>query len=285
MPKMISDLPAATVIDDADVFAVEQAGVSKKISWGSLRDAVAFEIGTPKKDDLLVMSSISGFQAASDPRWRVVPPLAYVASSASSYQLIAFVGSPLISGVKGRASDYFSVGDPVRVQIGGTYYYCICATTTTTLLYVHGPPLPTGQPITNLAIGTKDMIHVVSLTFDGTGYNTSTSLALTRGCRHRWRGKTGHLAIAAFAHMNTSATVSILVQIAPGTNAFTAGQTMNAGTATAYGVYKENFVSAGFLTSDVTRLKIQHNENITVTTPVITGSADWPIFHLFFVVP
>lgn len=284
MPKMISDLPVATVINDADVFAVEQAGVSKKISWASLRDAVSFDIGQPKKDDLLVMTG-SGFLAASEPRWRAVPQLAYVASAVANFQSITFSGVPFVSGVRGQASYYFSPGDPVRVTIAGDHYYGICYTATATTLYIVGPPLPVSTSITKLEVGSKSMIRVVSMRVDGTAYNTSTSLPLTRGCRHRWRGKTGHLTAVSFAHMNTSAAVSIMIQLASGINAFDSAVAMNAGTATTYGAYKDQQTGLSMVSGDVDKVKIDHNGTITITTPVITGSADWPIFHLYFVVP
>lgn len=283
MPKMISDLPAATVINDEDVFAVEQAGVSKKISWASLRDAVAFEIGTPKKHDLLVSNGF-GFSGGSQPRWRVVNPLAYVWITSNNQQ-IAFSGAALISGVRGRASDYFQKGDPVRIKVGGVYYYCICDTATTLTLKLLGPPIPTLTTIQSVEVGSKDMIRVVSLRFDGTGYNTHASNPLTRGCRHRWIGKTGHLALVALAHMNTSATVTIQVSLSSGTNAFTSAVQMFAGTSTTYGGWREGQEGVVHMSSDLARVRCQHNDVITVTTPIFTGLADWPIFNMFFVVP
>lgn len=278
MPKMISDLPSAVSISDADVVAVEQAGVSKKITWASLRSAVAFEFGQPKKDDLLVMTG-SGFRAKSEQRWRIVPQAAYISTGVTS-MMVTFPGGAPASGIKRKATDYFAVGDVVRVQVNGIFYYGMCKAVTDTTLTTTGARIPGGSSIQQLAIGSRSMLRSLTLRVDGTGYATSTSLPLTKGCRHRWQGKTGHLFAVFATHMNTSTTIQVSSEI-NGVDVMTFP--MFAGTATTYGNWAGNDTLQ--ISDAAAKAEITDGDLITVKSVVIGGSADWPIFQLYFVVP
>jgi hypothetical protein len=157
----------------------------------------------------------------------------------------------------------------------------MCTAVTDTLLTVAGAILPL-NPILSISVGNPDMIRHVRMGVAAATYNTSTSLVLTKGCRHRWRGRTGYLVSYSCAHMNTSGTVNVQLQMNGGSNVSTTGVVPAAGaSSTVYG----NYVDSANGTLIAANVAISDLQTITATTPVITGLADFLIIDMYFVVP
>lgn len=280
----ISELPSILTLNDDDVFEIEQAGVSRKASKALIESVLGVATITeiPLEGDVLYYDGTS-FRNGPVPRWREVPAVAYTATAPASTSTVTFNGGdPTPEGLNRKAGDYFSVGDPVRVEIGaGVFFYGMCDAVTDTLLTIAGAILPLSA-ILSISVGNPDMIRHVRMSFAATGYNTSTTLPLTKGCRHRWRGRAGYLVSYSCCHMNTSGTVNVQLQMNGGSNVSTTGVVPAAGaSSTVYGNYTDS-ANGTLIAANVV---ISNMQTITATTPVITGSADFLIIDMYFVVP
>ena len=286
MAVAISGLVAATTLGDTDIFEIEQSGVSKQITKLQMQTSL---FGAPVSLDLTTLQQegdVASYNGAdwvpgATSRWRVVHQDAYTEAAVASSSTITFAGGGPTGGINLGADDYFSVGSPVRVVISGTTYYGICRAVTSTLLTISGAILPTATAITSVSVGSKDMVKRVSMSFAGTTYNGSTTLVLTKGCIHRWHGATGYLCAYSVAHMNTSSTTEVTLQMNGGSNVVATGIIPGAGTSTTYGAFTES--AAGTLIA--ANLAIAHNQTITAKTPTAGGTADYLVVNMTFVVP
>ncbi len=284
MGVAISGLVAASVFNNADVFEIEQGGISKKLTKTQLRslmfsDPLLVSI-LPQPGDVLSYSG-SDFIPGAVPKWRTIPFAAYTEAGPASSSTITFLGGGPISGIKLKGGDYFYVGAPVRTEIGvGVFHYGICTAVTDTLLTVSGAILPI-EAIISLAVGTQELVRAIDVQFSDVTYNTHISDPLAKGCLYRWRGATGHLVAFSCSHMNTSNTVKINLQMNGGSNVSTAGVVQAAGTATTHGPFVDNALG------DLIRPNciIVDKQTITVKTPIITGLADYLIVSMTFIVP
>ena len=283
MGVSISGLVAATNLNNDDVFEIEQSGVSKKISKATLLSllSVINELGIlPRAGDVIFFGGVA-FNLGDIPRWRVIYPVAYTTASPATSSTITFSGGVTANGIQMKANEYFSVGDPVRIQTGvSTFSYGICSAVTDSLLTIAGAILPL-TTIFSLASGSPDMVQNVQMCFAAATYNGSTTLVLTRGCQHRWRGKTGYLVSYSCSHMNTSATIRVQLQMSGGSDVATSGVIPAAGTATTHGAFVD-LANGQLIAANVA---ISDNQTITAKTPVITGLGDFLIINMTFVVP
>lgn len=283
----ISQMIAATVVNEGDVFEIEQTdGVSRKLTKKQLRSLLFSDPAfvapptVPIEGDSIYYSN-GDFVLGPPSRWRVISPLAYVATSPGLGVSVAFNGGVTASGVPRKATDYFVVGLPVRVEIGaGVYYYGIVDQVIEFGISIAGALLPTA-PILSVAVGTPDMVKHVDMIFPDAGYNSSTTLVLAKGCQHLWRGKPGYLCSYSCSHMNTASLVNVNLQMNGGSNVSATGVMPAAGTATTRGA----FVTSVLGTLVAANVRIDDKQLITVKTPVITGSADYLIVSMVFVVP
>lgn len=206
MGVAISGLTAGTTLAEADLFEIEQSGVSKKITKTQLRSlmfsdpAFAVPAYLPKEGDIVSYSG-TDFTAGAAPRWRVVPIEAYTEASVATTSTITFAGGADANGVKLGGTDYFAVGDPVRVVIGATTYYSICSAISDTELQITGAPLATSTAIASLSVGPPEMVRYVPIYVGKAAYAESVA-DLTAGTL-RWRGRTGHLVAFSGAHETT----------------------------------------------------------------------------------
>ncbi len=291
MGVAISGLPPGTVLNETDVFEIEQAGVSKQITKAQLRKlmfsdpAFAVPAALPQNGDVVSYNG-TDFITGPDPRWRVINQAAYTEATAASNTTFTFAGGTVglaVNGIYTCASDYFSVGDVVRVVISTATYYGLCSAVTSTLLTVNGIYVSTGAAITSISVGTHDMVKHVTMSFAGTGYNSSSTLVLTKGCQHRWLGPTGYLVAYSCAHMNTSSTTVVTLQMNGGSNVCVAGVIPAAGaSATVYGAFTDTNSGSQLL---YTQVAITGGQTITAKTPTVGGSADFLIICMTFVVP
>lgn len=284
MGLSISDLPPILTLGNDDVFEIEQDGVSRKASKALIESVLGVATITeiPLEGDVLYYDG-SIFRNGPVPRWREVPAVAYTATAPASTSTITFDGGdPTPEGLNRKALEYFSVGDPVRIEIGaGIFFYGMCTAATNTLLTIAGAILPL-DPILSISVGNPDMIRHVRMGVAAATYNSSTTLPLTKGCRHRWRGRTGYLVSYSCCHMNTSGTVNVQLQMNGGSNVSTTGVVPAAGaSSTVYG----NYVDSANGTLIAANVAISDLQTITATTPVITGLADFLIIDMYFVVP
>lgn len=285
MGVSISGLTAGTTLGEDDVFEIEQVGVSKKITKNQLRKllfsdpAFAVPAALPQNGDIVSYDG-ADFIAGAFPRWRVIHQNAYSEATPASSSTITFDGGAITAGIRLKATDYFVVGTPVRVEIGaGVFYYGICTIVTDSLLTISGAILPL-SPIISLAVGDPSVLKHIEMTFPAVTYNASTTLVL-RHCQHYWRGPTGYLVAFACSHVNTSAAVNVNLQMNGGANVSTAGVLPAAGTATTRGLFVAN--ALGDLIA--ANVAISDKQLITVKTPVITGTADFLTVQMTFVVP
>jgi hypothetical protein len=282
MGVAISGLVAASTIAEDDVFEIEQSGISKKITKTQLRSLLyrdpALAITLPQKGDSLTYNG-TDWVAGVRGDWRTVHQLAYTESAPASTSTITFAGGGPSGGIKLKGGEYFSVGSPVRVEIGAsTYYYGICTAVTDTLLTMSGMILPLSA-ITSLAVGTCEMVKFVDLQFPEITYNTA--VPLNKGCIHRWRGATGYLVAASVSHMNTSATTNVNFKLNAGSNVLTSGVIPAAGTSTTHGAWTDSALGDIIAANSV----IQDKQNITVVVPTAGGTADYLKACLTFIVP
>lgn len=195
---------AATTIAEADVFEIEQAGISKKITKTQLRSLLfsdpAFSVALPQNGDVLSHNG-TDFVAGAAPRWRVVPAAAYTTTAVANSSQITFAGLVPGSGINRKGGDYFSVGSAVRTVIGATTYYGMCTAISDTTLTITGAPLPTATAITSLSVGTCDMIVLIPVYVGKDAY--ATSVADITAATLRWRGRTGYLVSFSAAHETT----------------------------------------------------------------------------------
>jgi hypothetical protein len=280
----ISGLVAATTIAEADVFEIEQSGISKKITKAQLRALLfsdpAFSVVTPQSGDSVTYSG-SDWVVGAPGRWRVVNQAAYTEASPASSSTITFTGGGPTGGINLKAGDYFSVGSPVRMVSGGVPYYGICTAVTDTLLTMSGMIMPL-TAITSLSVGTPDMVKTVEMMFPETTYNTlGAAVALNKGCTHRWRGATGYLVAYSCSHMNTSSTTVVNLKMNGGSNVSTAGVIPAAGTSTTHGA----FVDSALGDLIAANVAIADKQTITAVVPTAGGTADYLIICMTFIVP
>lgn len=285
MGVSISQLPAATEVGEDDLLEISQAGVSKQIDKGLLRDFLfkdpAFSFIAPQIGDSVTFNGTT-FVPGAPSAWRVINQAAYTEAAPASTSTITFVGGASVSGVLMRATDYFAVGLPVRVEIGaGIYFYGICTAVTDTLLTMSGAILPL-SPIISLAVGTLDMVKHVDMQYPAVTYNTlGAAVPLTRGCLHRWRGKTGYLVAYSCSHMNTSGTTVVQLKMNAGANVSTAGVIPAAGTSTTHGA----FVDSALGDLIAANVQIADKQTITAVVPTAGGTADFLKICMTFIVP
>jgi len=283
----ISGLTAGTTLGENDVFEIEQVGVSKKITKQQLRallfsdPAFAVPAALPQKGDIVSYDG-SDFLTGPFPKWRVIHQNAYSEATPASSSTITFDGGAITNGIRLKATDYFSVGTPVRVEIGASvFYYGICTAVTDTLLTISGAILPLSA-ILSLAVGTRDMVKTVEMMFPATTYNTlGASVPLNKGCLHRWRGATGYLAAYSCSHMNTSSTTVVNLKMNGGTNVSTAGVIPAAGTSTTHGA----FVDSALGDLIAANVAIADKQTITAVVTTAGGTADFLIICMIFIVP
>lgn len=285
MGVAISGLVAASELAEADVFEIEQSGVSKKLTKTQLRKLLysdpAFSVVLPQKGDSLVYNG-TDWVAGARGGWRTVPVEAYTESSPASSSTITFAGGAASSGINLRGGDYFAVGDPVRVEIGAsTFFYGICTAVTDTLLTMSGMIMPLST-ISSLAVGTREMVKHVSLAYPTTTYNTlGAAVPLAFGCVHQWRGKSGYLVAASASHTGTSSTTVINFKMNGGTNVLTSGITVAAGGASTRGTAVNSSLGDIIAANAV----IADNQPITVVVPTAGGTANYLVADLTFIVP
>ncbi len=299
MVVKISDMPEALVLNETDEIEIEQAGVSKKLTKKQLRSLLFKASPAPVLGDYISYDGTDFVATAPVPpleRWTVIDQIAYTESGAITWDRVLFDGGAPSGGVNRKASDYFSVGLPVRVEIGaGVFYYGMCSAVSTTLLTVSNAIFPSAgsiipaSPIISLAFGTLEMVKHVSMAFVGTNYNTSTTLVLTNGCQHRWIGPTGHLVEATCSHMNTAFNTVVNLHMNGGSPVLWYGMIPGAGTATTHGAFSPRPIyHTDFGTLTAANAVISHNQTITAKTPV-RGDAphvgDFLIINMTFVVP
>jgi len=281
----ISGLTAASDFPEAAEFEIEDAGVSKRLNKAQLRqllfDDPAYSFESPQQGDVLVYDGSDWAPGGWD-GWRVIHQDAYGESSPASSSTITFAGGAPSGGVALRATDYFSVGDPVRVVIGGVYYYGVCDAVSSTLLTIAGAILPLSA-ITSLSVGTPDKVKFVKMqhVFSGDYTTLGSSTPVEYGLTHRWRGKTGHLASFSVSHMHTSSTTVVNLQLGGGSNVSTAGVTPAAGTATTHGAFVENALG-DLIQANVT---IQDKQTIRLVVTTTGGTGTYPVVCMVFVVP
>lgn len=285
MGVAISGLVASTAFNEADMFEIEQSGISKKLTKVQLRSQLFsdsnFAVPVPQPGDALTYSG-TDWVPGPPSGWRVINQAAYTEAAPASSSTITFDGGVPVSGVMRKAGEYFRVGSPIRVEIGaGVYYYGICHAVTNTLLTIAGAILPL-SPIISLAIGSMDKVKFVEMQFPETTYNTlGAAVPLWKGCVHRWRGASGYLASYSCSHSNTSSTTNVNLKMNAGSNVSTAGVIPAAGTATTRGAFVEN--ALGDLIA--ANVAIADKQTITVVVPVAGGSADYLIVCMTFIVP
>lgn len=286
-PKLFSTFTAVSALNDPDLFAVEQAGVIMKLTKLQLLTllglgGITVDQTILKQNGDVVYYDGTNYVTGPTPRWRVIHQDAYTEAAVASSSTITFAGGGPTGQIYLKGGDYFSVGSPVRVVISATTYYGICTAVTDTLLTISGAILPTATAITSLSVGSQDMVKRVSMSFVAATYNASTTLVLTKGCQHRWHGATGYLCSYSVAHMNTSATTEVTLQMNGGSDVVATGVIPAAGaSAILYGAFTES--AAGTLIA--ANLAIAHNQTITAKTPTAGGSADYLVINMTFVVP
>jgi hypothetical protein len=283
----ISQLIAASGLNEGDVIEIEQVdGVSRKLTKQQLR-ALLFSdpefinpAALPMAGDSVSYTG-SDFVCGPPSRWRVIPQVAYVSAQPALGVGIGFHGGDIAFGIRKKATDYFAVGLPVRVEIGaGVFYYGIVDEAIEFGITIAGALLPEA-PILSLAVGTPDMVKTIEMSYPETTYNDSTTLVLAKGCQHCWRGKPGFLCSYSVSHMNTGSIVNVNLQMNGGSNVSVTGVLPAAGTSTTRGA----FVTSALGTLIAANVRIQDKQLITVKTPVITGLADYLIVNMVFVVP
>lgn len=286
MGVAISGLVAATNIAEADVFEIEQSGISKQITKTQLRSLLfsdpAFSVAFPQKGDSLTFNGTDWVPGARG-GWRTIDQAAYTESSPASTSTITFAGGVPVNGINLRGGDYFSVGSPVRVEIGAsTYFYGICTAVTDTLLTISGMILPSAA-IISLAVGTLEMVKHVEMRYVyTTDYTTlGASVNVNYGLTHRWRGKTGYLVAFSGAHQSTAATTVINLKINGGSNVSTAGLSPAAGSATVYGAFVDS--ALGDLIS--ANCAISDKQTINVVVPTTGAAAYYLVVCMTFIVP
>lgn len=285
MGVSISELEAVTEFQEADVFELEQGGVSKRITKAQLRSLLfsdpAFAELLPQLGDSLTFNGTS-FVAGARGGWRTIHQNAYTELSPASTSTITFAGGSPVNGIQMRADEYFVVGSPVRVEIGaGIYYYGICTAATATLLTISGAILPL-SPILSLAVGTQEMVKHVEMRFPGNTYNTlGATTPLNNGCLHRWRGKKGYLVAYSCSHMNTSSTTVVNLKMNAGANVSTAGVIPAAGTSTTHGA----FVDSALGDLIAANVEIQDKQTITAVVTTAGGTANYLVICMTFIVP
>ena len=289
MAVAISGLPAATVLANADVFEVEQSGVSKKITSLQISNLL-FPPGSPNvlldgailpQNGDVINYKGSAWISGATPRWRVIHQNAYSEAAVTNNYQITFTGGGPTGGIYTKGGDYFAPGSPVRTVIAGTTYYGICYQVTDNLLSIAGGILPLATAITSLSVGNPDMVKLVRMQFVGTTYNGSAVNVLTNGCQHRWHGATGYLCQYSCCHQNTSATTVVQLQMNAGSNVSTAGVIPAAGTAGVAGAFTD--VGLGNLIA--ANVAIANNQTITAKTPTVGDLADYLVISMAFVVP
>lgn len=291
MGVAISGLVAASEVGEADVFEIEQSGISKKLTKTQLRSLLfsdpAFSVALPQPGDSLTYNGTDWVPGARG-KWRTVPLAAYTESAPASTSTITFAGGAAVSGVNLRGGDYFSVGDPVRVLISGVNYYGICTAVTDTLLTMSGMILPLSA-ITSLAVGSREMVKHVDMVYGGTassdaysGFGATPTVAIPRGLSHQWRGATGYLVAASAAHTNTSSTTVINFKMNAGTNVLTSGLTPAAGgSSTTQGA----FVNSALGDIIAANAVIADGQAITTVCTTAGTTAESLVVCLTFIVP
>lgn len=285
MGVAISGLVAASQINEADEFEIEQSGISKKVTKTQLRRLMysdpAFSVVLPQKGDSLTYNGTDWIAGARG-GWRVVPQEAYTESSPASTSTITFAGGVPVNGINLRGGDYFAVGLPVRVEIAAsTYYYGICTAVTDTLLTMSGMIMPLNA-IISLSVGTREMVKHVDLQYPAITYNTlGAAVPLAFGCVHHWRGGTGYLVSASVSHTGTSATTNVNFKMNAGTNVLTSGVIPAAGGASTRG-NRTNSTLGDIIAANAA---IADGQDITVVVPTAGGTANYLIACLTFIVP
>jgi len=290
MGKAISDLVAASDVAEADMFELSQSLVSKRLTKAILRQKLfsdgAYSFPLPIEGDSLAFNG-SDWRPGAPSKWRIVPQEAYTESAVASSSTITFAGGGDTAGIQMGATDYFSVGDPVRVIISGTSYYGICTAATDTLLTISGMILPTATAITSLAVGARDMLRFVNMAYAGTqlsdvytGFGAGNPIP--RGLSHLWRGATGYLVAVSAAHTNISSTTEINFKMNAGSNVLTTNLKPAAGgSATTQGA----FVSSALGDIIAANAEISDGQTITTTCMVVGGTAESLVVCMTFVVP
>jgi len=280
MVVKISDMPEALVLNETDEIEIEQAGVSKKITKQQLR-SLLFNT-SPSSGDVVVYNGTDFVPTTPVPpelvRWTVIDQIAYTESAPATSSTITFNGGLPSGGVNRKAGEYFSIGLPVRVEIGaGVFYYGICTAVTDTLLAMSGAILPI-SPIISLAFGKLEMVRHVQMSVPAVTYNTPGSLV--KGCIHRWRGAPGHLVAYSCSHMNTSGTTVVNMRTFIG-DFSVSGVIPAAGTLTTHGAFVDSALG------DLNRERVIVLGHNTIVARVATtgGLADFLIINMTFVVP
>lgn len=285
MGVAISGLVSASALNEADVFEIEQSGISKQITKTNLRKLLysdpAYSVVLPQNGDSLVYNG-TDWVAGPRGKWRVVPQAAYTEAAPASTSTITFAGGAAANGINLRGGDYFAVGSPVRVEIAAsTYYYGICTAVTDTLLTMSGMIMPL-TTIISLSVGTPEMIKYVDLQYPTTTYNTlGAAVPLAFGCVHYWRGATGYLVAASVSHTGTSSTTNVNFKMNGGSNVLTSGVIPAAGGASTRG----NWTASSLGDIIAANAAIADTQSVTVVVPTAGGTANYLFACLTFIVP
>ena len=273
---------AASSIKEADIFEIEQDGISKKITKTQLRSLMfsdpAFSVpDTVPQNGEVVSYNGTDFVTGAAPRWRVVPAAAYTATAVATTSQITFSGAAQANGVNLKAGDYFAIGDPVRTVISGTTYYGICTAVSDTLLTITGAALPTATAITSVSVGTPEMVRQIPIYVGKAAYAESVA-DLTAG-KFRWRGRTGYLVTFSGAHETTGQPkINIkcngnLVSTNDSTNGIQLSATPG------------EFVNNSAVAISQANYAIADSQNVTVSVTAAVASQDYLSMSLVFVVP
>lgn len=282
MGVSISGLTAATTIAEADVFEIEQSGVSKKITKTQLRalmfsdPAFVTPAAVPQNGDL-VSHNGTDFIVGAIPRWRVVPAAAYTVGAVANNYQITFSGAIPASGVNRKAGDYFAVGSPVRVVIGSTTFYGICTAVADALLTITGPPLTLATAIVSVSVGTPDMVQQIPVYVGKAGYAAAVA-DLTAG-QFRWRGRTGYLVAFSGSHETTG---QPKINIKCNGNLVSTNDASNGIQLSATpGTWVDNPVA----TISQTNYAIADSQNVVVRVTALVATQNYLSLALVFVVP
>jgi len=275
MGVAISGLVAATVINETDQLEIEQAGVSKKITKTQLRallfsdPAFATPALVPQIGDVPSYNG-TDFAPGAVPRWRVIHQDAYTESAPASTSTITFDGGATAIGINKTGTFYFKVGFPVRFVQSGTTYYAICTAITASLLTIAGAPLIAATPITELAVGTPEMVReevlfVNSRNTSGVQLNYATGATCLSFIGLQYRRWTGPKAYCvSYRATHKSATSPIVTLLINGVAASTSGITISA-TAGAW-------TTVGAVVMDPIAYDINMGEDIEIYASSVAGS-------------
>lgn len=226
MPK-ISELTAATALNTSDVLPVVQGSSTRKI------------------DVLTLLETLQGLT-----RWRPIPTADYTATPASTSRIT-------MSDTTG-----LRVGLPIRYTYNSvTYYGVIDAVSAGTHIDVAGATLNTGQDLTDLRVGTPEMVVQMDLFVSGTyGDGTNDLLATDMNAYVRWQLPDAYLVKFAATHKTVDGTAQPKINVKVGGSSVSTADTNNGIQLSTAGAWVEN----GAIAINTTNYAINPDDAIEV---------------------